>query len=218
MLCVAGIAGTVGLPFKPDLGSSIPTLLGSLLIISLFVERVIEVFVSVWSDRETAFHEQNLDYWQARKGRLEREVQRLIDERDRDPSPDTTRKAAIDQLIQQKRIGIDDADANADTEAKALLPFEARTRKATTWIGLTLGIITSAVGFRFLAQIVDLTPIYRPNEKFVSPQFGWFVAADVLLTGAVLAGGSKLVHEIFSLYESFMQSTRKSVSDKAKTQ
>lgn len=41
-----------------------------------------------------------------------------------------------------------------------------------------LGMITSAVGFRFLSQIV-------------------------VLTGAVLAGGSKLVHQIFGVYEAY---------------
>ncbi len=94
-------------------------------------------------------------------------------------------------------------------ETKALLPFKARTRKVAVWIGLAVGLFTSAVGYRFLTQLVDLTPIYNPPTHFVSGQFGWFVAADVLLTGAVLAGGSKAVHQIFAVYESFMQSTQK---------
>jgi len=42
--------GLVGIPFAKDLGSKVPGLLGSLLLASLFVERVIEVFVSIWRD------------------------------------------------------------------------------------------------------------------------------------------------------------------------
>ena len=174
--------------------------------------------MSVWSDRQTAVHEQSLDYWQARQGRLEQEVLKLVAERDGDPAPDAARKSTIDALLQLKRDLIEEAETKADEEEKALLPFAARTRKVTTWIGLVVGIFTSAVGFRFLAQIVDLTVIYKPADKLVSKQFGWFVVADILLTGAVLAGGSKLVHEIFAVYESFMQSTQKSLSDKSKTQ
>jgi hypothetical protein len=60
--------------------------------------------------------------------------------------------------------------------------------------------------------------MYKPSEKLISEQFGWFVAADVLLTGTVLAGGSKLIHEIFAVYESFMKSAQKSLSDKSKSQ
>jgi hypothetical protein len=206
----------VGLSFNSDV--SIPGLFGSLFLISLFVERVIEVFISVWSDRQTSVHEQNLDYWQARQGRLAQDVQKLIAERDGTPSPDATRKATIDQLLQQKRTAIEEADANADVETKALLPFEARTRKISTWIGLVVGIFASAVGFRFLTQIVNIDHIYDPTKNLLSEQFRWFVAADVLLTGAVLAGGSKLVHQIFSVYESFMESSQKSLSDKSKTQ
>src|SRR5271166_6872029 len=35
------------------------------------------------------------------------------------------------------------------------------------------------------------------GNHLISPQYGLFVDADVLLTGAVLAGGSKLIHQIF---------------------
>ena len=172
MLWKAGVNGAVGLPFKPDLGSSIPGLLGSLLIVSLFVERVIEVFVSVWADRETAAHEQNRDYWQTRQRRLEKEVEKLVAELASTPAPDAARKATIDQLLQQKRTSIEDAATSADTEEKALLPFDARTRKVTTWIGLVVGLFTAAVGFRFLNQIVDLTSIHNPSANMVSEQYG----------------------------------------------
>jgi hypothetical protein len=214
ILLAAAVNRAVGLTFKADLGSSILGLLGSLLIVSLFVERVIEVFVSVWADREAARHEQNRDYWQARQRRLERDVESLVAELAGSPAPDAARKAIIDQLLQDKRGSINEAANSVDTAERALLPFRARARKATAWVGLVVGLFTSAVGFRFLQQLVDLSSIYDPSMKLVSPQFGWFVAADVLLTGAVLAGGSKLVHEIFSVYESFMGSARKSVAGK----
>ena len=62
-----------------------------------------------------------------------------------------------------------------------------------------------------LAQLVDAAPIVKTTQSTM------FIAADVLLTGAVLAGGSKLVHQIFSVYESFMETTSKSLSDKSRT-
>ena len=105
----------------------------------------------------------------------------------------------------KKRGQIDEAVGYADNEGKALLPFKARTLKVSTWVGLVIGVITSAVGFRFLAQLVK-----APDSAFLaSAQNQWFVGVDILLTGAVLAGGSKLIHNIVSVYTSFM-STRAS--------
>lgn len=208
----AGAVGAVGLVFRQDLFSALPSLFSSLLLVSLFVERVIEVFVSVWSDRQSAVHQQNLEYWQSRQARLDQEVQKLVAERDGTPAPDSSRKVVIDQLLEQKRNGSEEADAAMDVEEKALLPFEARTRKVSTWIGLVVGMFTAAVGFRFLAQIVDLSALLKPTDQGASQQYGWFVVADVLLTGAVLAGGSKLVHQIFSVYNTFMDATQKSLA------
>ena len=73
----------------------------------------------------------------------------------------------------------------------------------STWVGIAIGVITSAVGFRFLDQIVDISKIAG-----YSNHYGWFIFVDVLLTGAILADGSKTIHRIFALYDTFMESTR----------
>ncbi len=216
ILLVAGWNGSVPLTVKHDI--AVATLFGSLFLVSLFVERVIEIFVTAWTDGETAFHEQKLDYWQSRQGRLEQRVQRLITERDGVPTPSDGRKTEIDAELKLRHDEIEAACTCAEVEMQALLPFAARTQKISTWVGLIVGLFTAAVGFRFMAQIVDWTGLDTPAAAFKSTdQFKWFVAADVLLTGAVLAGGSKLVHRLFTVYESFMESSQKSLSDKSKT-
>jgi len=86
---------------------------------------------------------------------------------------------------------------------------------------MAVGVLTAAVGFRFLYQIVDFDQAALPES-----QTGWFIFADVLLTGAILAGGSKAIHSIFlvvvqlqtvplpifSVYETFMNSTQANAS------
>lgn len=211
-LVIASITGADGMKFQENLGSLLPTLLGSLLVVALLVERVIEVFVSVWCDREAAVHEQNLRYWQGRQGWLTNDIQKHITERN-EASVTETRRLAIEALLEQRYIAIEEANRNADIEEKALVPFSARTRKVSTWIGLIVGVFVAAAGFRFLHQIVDIEPLV--NNK--SQQKEWFIAADVLLSGAVLAGGSKLIHRIFSVYDSFMKSTQTSFADRSKT-
>lgn len=216
ILLVAGWNGSVPLKVKQDI--AVTSLFGSLFLVSLFVERVIEIFVTAWTDGETAFHEQKLDYWQTRQGRLEQRVQRLINERDGVPVPNDARKAEIEKELKDRHDEIEAACTSAEVEMQALLPFAARTQKISTWVGLLVGLFTAAVGFRFMAQIVDWTGLGTTEAAFKSTaQFQWFVAADVLLTGAVLAGGSKLVHRLFAIYESFMKSSQKSLSDKSKT-
>jgi hypothetical protein len=210
MLWYAGSTGTTSVKFVENIGLFITKVFGSMFLVSLFVERVIEVFVFIWCDRQSAVHEQNLDYWQARQGRLKQDIQALVAERQNAVDLDSSRKMRIDDLIRDKSIAIDEYGTNADNEEKALLPFQARKRKVSTWIGLVIGIFTSAVGFRFLSQIVELDAAFTKTNQYM-----WFVAADVLLTGAVLAGGSKLVHQIFSVYDSFMESSKKSFSNKS---
>jgi hypothetical protein len=221
-LCVATIAAMLymaannawdKLSFNTE--ASLSAIFGAMLLVALFVERVIEVFVSVWIDRGSAIHEQNLDYWQKYQGRLAKEMAALISERNGEPKPDAARIAAIDEALAKKREEMTGATAYADVEAKALLPFQARTLKVSTWIGLVVGTLAAAVGFRFMGQLVVL-PL-DPHFK-ASIQYQWFVGTDILLTGAVLAGGSKLVHEIFSVYSSFMSTTSKALSDQSKTQ
>jgi hypothetical protein len=196
-----------GLTFRGDLSSTLPSVASTLLFVSLFVERVIEVFVSAWSDREADEHQQNLEYWQSRQGQLKGEIADLISELNASNPPNDERKTTINELLKVKRADIEDARANEDVEAKALIPFAARTRRISTWIGL-VGILVSAAGFRFLGQMVSLDSIYNPAKGAHTTQYALFVVADVLLTGAVLAGGSKAIHEIFSVYDEFMKSTQ----------
>lgn len=198
--------------FDPKLGQNLANVLGTLLVVSVFVERVIEVFVSAWSDPESDQHEQNRDYWKSRQAELKNEVSDLLSELNGTNPPSSDRQAKIAELLSDKRAAIEDAGKLADVESKALLPFEARTRRISTWIGLVVGMLVSAVGFRFLGQIVSVDAIDSTDGK--SLQYPFFIAADVLLTGAVLAGGSKLIHQIFSLYESFMDLTQDKLANK----
>lgn len=200
------------LVFDPKLGQNLANVLGALLVVSAFVERVIEVFVSAWSDPESDQHEQNRDYWTSRQAELKNEVSNLLSELNGKNPPSSDRQAEITKLLAEKRTEIEDAGKLADVESKALLPFEAKTRRISTWIGLAVGMLVSAVGFRFLGQIVSVDQIASPDDKGF--QYPFFIAADILLTGAVLAGGSKLIHEIFSLYESFMDLTQDKLANK----
>lgn len=211
--------GSIGLSVKKDFTTLVPGIFGTMMLLALFVERVIEVFVSIWSDQQTSVHQQSLAYWTARGAKLRQDVSNLMTELNGAPPPSDARKATIATLLDEKRQQIEAADDNADTERKALIPVKVRTRKMSTWIGLVVGTLTAAVGFRFLAQMLDVAPLTVAGAGVaLQDQYDWFVAVDVLLTGTVLAGGSKLVHQIFSVYSAFTRSLQQAAVAKGNTQ
>jgi hypothetical protein len=180
----------------------IPNIFGSLLLVSLFIERVIEVFVSLWEDEETEKMELQIDFLQSKQVTLKKLIDDLT-ERLKSATDDVT-KTDIEKRINARRDEMEAAMVDANNVEKDLIPKNAATRKLSTWFGMAIGILTAAVGFRFLNQIVDLS---RINSH--SLQYAAFIMADILLTGTVLAGGSKAIHSIFSVYDEFMDATRK---------
>lgn len=201
--------GFVGIPFTKDLGSKVPSLLGSLLVVSLFVERVIEVFVSIWRDEATDMLEQQLANNQDTQARRKREIADLLQEAS-DPKTTDARKLEIQAVLGEKRSELDQAEKGEDVVQQQLVPKYAHTRRVSTWVGLAVGVLASAVGFRFFNQTVQFDQAVLPES-----QKAWFTFADVLLTGAILAGGSKAIHNIFSVYDTFMNSTEKRTSASA---
>jgi len=113
-------------------------------------------------------------------------------------------KSKIEKVLNDKRNQLDQAEVGEDRVKQKLVPKYAHTRRVSTWVGMAVGVLTSAVGFRFLYQIVHFDAATLPAS-----QTAWFTFADVLLTGSILAGGSKAIHSIFSVYETFMNSTQK---------
>ena len=203
-LIVAVLKDLVGIRLVSDLGTKLPGVLGSLLVVSLFVERVIEVFVSIWRDQEVDQLEQKLANWQDMLARRKQDIAELVKEA-ADPSTPPNRKQEInDRVLPEKRLILDEAEKGEDEAKKLLVPYYAYTRRVSMWAGMAVGVLAATVGFRFLFQVVDLA-----GGSLSEAQKGWFTFADVLLTGAILAGGSKAIHSIFAVYESFMDNTQK---------
>jgi hypothetical protein len=211
ILSIAVRNDMVGVPFVNDLGSKAPVLLGSLLIVSLFVERVIEVFVSIWRDEETDNLEQQLAYSQDIQARRKHEIADLVKE-ETDPQTSPERKKVIEAVKNRKYSELGAAEKSEDDSKTQLVPKYAHTRRVSTWVGMAVGMLAAAVGFRFLYQIVDLG-----KGNLQEAQRAWFAFADVLLTGTILAGGSKAIHSIFAVYDSFMESTKKRANASATT-
>ena len=64
---------------------------------------------------------------------------------------------------------------------------------------MALGILISAVGIRVLAQMFQVIQVSAAQQ-------GWFTFTDVLITGALIAGGSEGIHKITTVLSNFLES------------
>lgn len=106
-------------------------------------------------------------------------------------------------------IGKPDAEAAQDLtneilEAKHdLFDFRTKTSRMSFLLGLGVGILIAIVGVRILLPLVDIAGL-----GIDSMQLKIFTFIDVLLTGAVLGGGSDGIHKLIVVITDFLESTR----------
>lgn len=178
----------VSLKFGNDVLKDLPTMFGYLVLISLFVERTIEVFLSAWRSQEA--DELDLEIGNKKK-RIEESIKPSAGQQgDADPGREAIKelKKELEDLEKERTI------------------YRAKSRFIAQWLGLGIGMLVSLVGVRVLGNIVDISTLTAKHK-------GAFIVVDIMLTGAVLAGGSEAINKIMKIYNSFMNST----AEKART-
>jgi hypothetical protein len=138
-----------------------------LVLIALFIERSLEVFLNVW------------------RGGQETKLQRTVDKASQCAKVDPTKLSVLH----------DAEDALAD--------YRHATQQIAIPAALTLGILISALGIRGLGTLLDRVEF----GKLPGPQQIWFTIADVLMTGALLGGGSDFVHQVITTFTDLMDAT-----------
>lgn len=157
--------------FKKYSAADFTQQLTPLVLIALFIERSLEVFLTVWRGGEAAT------------------LQRGVDE----------------------AAALPDSDQNKVTRVHAtndaLTKYKFATQQIALPLALALGILISALGVRGLGNLADLDKLAdHATQKYL------FNVADVLLTGALVGGGSDFMHKIITTFTDLMDAT----SQKAK--
>lgn len=80
-----------------------------------------------------------------------------------------------------------------------LTDYKSATQQIALPAALVLGILISALGIRCLGNLVA-SDAFRDH----SAQQAWFTVADVLLTGALVGGGSDFVHQFITSITNFV--------------
>jgi hypothetical protein len=164
-------------PNATDIGTA---LLGFLLV-SLFVERAVEVFANVWREQE--------------KKPLVAAVQRsatILEAARRGPEKAGAKAAAT-------------VAAAADDHKRAvtaLQTYQAETRRKAALASVLLGGAIALFGIRALDVFVAEHVTLGTWQNFL------FSSADVLITAALLGGGADGIHKIISVFTAYADKTK----------
>lgn len=164
------------LQFDAHIAQKLPNTIGYLFLVSMFVERAIEVFLSAWRSEEAEMKDLHIS-----------QIKAKISTHANDANSTTLTALQQDLLEAEKDRVI----------------YSTKSRLLAQWMGLIIGICISFIGIRVLASIIDIST-FDTLEKF---QQNTFILVDIILTAAVLAGGSEAINKLMKVYTGFMLNT-----------
>lgn len=158
------------LQYQPDALTKLPSTFGYLVLIAIFVERAIEVFLSTWRSQDADV--------------LDRAIEKL------------------EKIIaaEQDTSKLENLHADLNIKQDERTNYRSTSRSIAQWIGLVIGVLVALVGVRVLGNIVIVDTMSAEGKSL-------FIMVDVLLTGAVLAGGSDAVNKMMKIYNNIMHTT-----------
>lgn len=136
-----------------------------LVMFALFIERVLEVFLTSWRAHRTAELKERAAYARSKGSKQESRL----------PAEDVFRQ------------------------------YKSQTQRIAFFAGTTLGVVVAALGIRVLELSVD--PAVFASLPHVQQRL--FRTTDVLMTGAVLGGGSDALHQLVMVFTNFMGTAAK---------
>jgi hypothetical protein len=148
---------------------SVISILTPLVLYSLFIERAVEVFLTVWRGKES----------DALALAVKQEGQKISTLKNAD--------RGSYNLLQHK-----------------LAEYKATTRDVAFASCFILGILISLAGVRALALFVDPSSL----DDLSSFQSAWFTVLDIIITGALIGGGSDGMHKLVSMIIAMFDSTK----------
>jgi hypothetical protein len=155
-------------------------LLLSLILVSLFLERTIEVFITIWRGPRARQLEATVRSHQVRMATLSKYA----------AAPD--RDNAMSQTSQ-----------DLESASQAAAQQKSATRGWALWAGFGLGLAISIAGVRTLNSLVtpDSYALLTISQK------NFFDLVDVLITAGLICGGSNGLHSILQVFIDLAENT-----------
>lgn len=102
----------------------------------------------------------------------------------------------------------DDLEVELEIASEDLNDWRAVTTRIALWSGFLFGLLVSVAGVRALQALFSL-----PEE---STQHVLFQGLDVLLTAALISGGSEGIHKVMNVYKTFMEASKEKIENTAR--
>ena len=194
------------------------SLLQGLFVIIVFIERASAILNDVWlgEQKREMEHTIRLASHQLQVERVSLATQRQAENNLLIESMRAPNTAALNQIQAQlapitisSQIAAKVDQLNADIADKSgqLIQIETKENRARLGLGLIVGVCISAVGLRVLESLFSAVPALTAYQGFA------FRILDILITGAVIAGGTSGISAISNLLGTYFDATRQ----KAKT-
>lgn len=208
--------------FRPFGVNEVTQLLTLLALVSLFLERALEVFINTWRRPREEEYDNEIQNNQ----RVIAEKKQLRETKIEQPQGIVTATETVSGDPQRvtKEVAVQSMPAETTTLTDALekelarlteneqarSAYKATTRKIALWTALVFGLLISGVGVRSLDSLVQPVQgsVYSGIQSLV------FRCLDVLLTGGLIAGGSDGIHKITQLFSTYFEETRNGLRDR----
>ena len=202
----------------------ITQLLTFLILIALFLERALEVFVTTWRRPGEEEFDSKIDHCERRIAELKEQIGRKGNQ----VETVATKTTSEDSVKSEERTAFIQSPGDASGfinelgKELALLSgfnlekgrYKAGTRKIALWMALFVGVLISGVGVRSLETLVNLRESLNPRPLFYDGQLFIFRSLDTLLTGGLIAGGSEGIHKLTQVFTAFLEETRNQIKEK----
>jgi hypothetical protein len=208
--------------FRPFGVNEVSQLLTLLALVSLFLERALEVFINTWrGPREEQLNneiENNQrvieDKRKLRETKIE-QPQGMVKTTEVSGDPG---KVTQEVAVQAIPAETDKLTAELNQELVRLKnneqlrsAYKSETRKIALWTALLFGLLISGVGVRSLDTLVQPAQ----GSLYSGIQSLLFHFLDVLLTGGLIAGGSDGIHKITQLFSTYFEETRAGLRERS---
>ena len=211
LLVLAIVATTLGfeeVQFDSTSFADIGTLLLTLALVAVVIERAVEVYVAKRYDPEKLRVRRPLTRAEARLAKAE---QALSEERERRhgssraaTEEDEQYMRELVQNVHQTHVALDEAD---EQTWLPLSKVRAGKIRAASFLSLAFGALASFSGVRVLGQFLPMKDGQLVGVLADSAlQLDAFRVTDALLTALVLAGGADGIHKMISSFRSFRSS------------
>jgi hypothetical protein len=190
-------------PSSADVGG---TLLGFLLI-SLFIERAVEVYTIIWRRPKQLKLASDLRHTKKAKSDAIHALER---------SGTASSAGQNNKALAAQTAAINIADAQIVSLIDTLGSYKSETSKQATTATIFLGLVIAICGIQVLSVFLENSALVLCENSTTtgcipSFQYTLFMGVDIVVTAAVLGGGADGIHKIISLFTSYSEETKRRI-------